>query len=377
MDTPGVSKCVELKADVIHNTFRRLIILLVFVSQCSLFYGTIRERVLYYTSVDQHGDTLTLSGKVSVPDNPSGIILLPHFTIASNNEVPSTSTIAESKYLRKDYVLIMPDYIGYGVTRDRVHPYLRGDLTARNCVDMFFASWPLLDSMHVALPKDTISIVGFSQGGATALWILKLLEQEYSDRVCVKHCCAGSGPYDVAATYDYSIQHNKVGMPMIVPMLVMGTSEAYDLDLQRKQFFTAGMDKHYDDYVTSKKHSFTLLYFLMPSHKVDSWLSTYGADKRNPETGKLYQALVSSSLVHYPLDSLAPGQDTLCLSWRPKASVYVFHSYNDRIVPFVNAEHLQRCWQRMDNVTFEFGHYGSHLRSNKTFFPLVKKRLRQ
>lgn len=360
---------------------------------CSCVSAKVSERVVYYTSTDQHGDTLTLSGKVSVPNQPKGVILLPHFTVAANSEVPSTSTTGEAKYLQDDYILVMPDYIGYGVTRERVHPYLRGDLTARNCVDMLLAVKPMLDSIPQsafhAQPsvQDTVTIVGFSQGGATALWILKLLEEEYSSRIYVKACYAGSGPYDVAATYDDAVAKNKVGMPMVIPMLVMGTSEAYDLNLKREDFFTPELDKHYDEYVTSKNHKFTELYFRMLNHKVSHWLSAAGADKTQPETRRMYEGLLRLSLVHYPTDNSPVGQEVICpgtgyttiseagCCWRPKAPVYVFHSYDDGIVTFRCAEHLQRCWQDLPNVTFDFGHYGGHMRSIMKFFPRVKKRM--
>lgn len=345
------------------------------ICQLSIARADVREHVLLYGSVDQHGDSLTLSGKIIVPDEPKGIILLPHFTIASNDEVPSTSQKGEMKHFRNDYVLIMPDYIGYGVTRERVHPYLRGDLTARNCADMYFASLPVLDSLGVQLPKDTLCIVGFSQGGASALWTLRLLEEEYSDMVYVKSCYVGSGPYDVAATYDEAVRTNKVGMPMVIPMLVSGTSEAYDLGLKREVFYTHEMDKRFDDYVTSKEHSFVVLYFRMLNHKVDHRLTAYGADKTQPDTRRLYQGLLRSSLVHYPLDSSEVGQEVICPEWRPRTTVYVFHSFKDDIVTFHCAEHLQRCWQDLPNVTYDFGNYGSHLRSSKLFFQSVKKQL--
>lgn len=365
---------------------RGLIVLSVLVLQFADLSAAVKEHVLYYTSTDQHGDTLTLSGKVSVPNVPRGIILMPHFTIASNNEVPSTSTPPEARYLRDSYVLVMPDYIGYGASRERVHPYLRGDVTAQNCVDMLFASWPVLDSLQVSLPKDSIYLVGFSQGAATVLWTLKLIEERYSERLTVKHCFAGSGPYDVAATYDDAVQRNNVGMAMVIPMLVMGTSEAYDLGLEREQFFTEELDKHYDEYITEKKLSYAVLYFLMFDNKVDKWLTAYGADKSQPETRRMYEGFLRSSLVHYPIDNSAVGQEVICPgtgymptnmvgTWLPKAPVYVFHSYNDRIVSFINAEHLQRCWQGLDNVTFEFGDYGSHGWSMVNFFPKVKKLL--
>lgn len=387
--------------------YTNLLALALFLCSCASARNHITERVVYYTSIDQHGDTLTLSGKVSVPSRPKGVILMPHFTIASNSEVPSTGGTGEERYLRNDYILIMPDYIGYGASVHRVHPYLRGDLTARNCVDMLFAAQPVLDSIAQSVRPnqklsddskpsslsasvysiDTLSIVGFSQGGATALWILKLLEEEYADRIFVKACYAGSGPYDVAATYDVAVANNEIGMPMVIPMLVMGTSEAYDLHLKREDFFTPELNEHYDDYITSKSHKFTELYFKMLNHNVSHWLTAQGADKTQPETRRLYEGLLRSSLVHYPLDDSPVGREVICpgtgyttiseagCCWRPKTPVYVMHSYDDGIVTFHCAEHLQRCWQNMPNVTFDFGHYGGHMRSNITFFSRVIKLL--
>ena len=337
------------------------------------------EHVLLYQSVDQHGDSLTLSGKVTVPTKePKGVILIPHYTIASNDEVPSNSDKGEQQYFRDDYILVMPDYLGYGASRDRVHPYLHGELTARNCVDMLLAAQPVIDSLVVESGKwkvessiDTISILGYSQGGATALWILKLLEEEYADRIHVKACYAGSGPYDVAATYDVAIAENKVGMPMVIPMLVMGTSEAYDLNLQRDIFLTPYMDSLYDDYVTSKSHKFTELYFKMLNHKVSHWLSEKGMDLSQPETRKLYEGMLRSSLVHMTTDP----NERVCPDWRPKTKVYVMHSYKDGIVTFRCAESLRQCWGNLENVTYDFGNYGSHLRSAKRFYKVVKKKL--
>lgn len=345
----------------------------------------IYERVLLYQSVDQNGDSLLLSGKVSVPIDhaPKGIILLPHFTIASNNEVPSTSTIEESKAFRSDYVLIMPDYIGYGASRERTHPYLHGELTAKNCVDMLLASESLLDSLQVPVSGDSIYLVGFSQGGATVLWTLRLLEQEYSDRYHVIRCFAGSGPYDVASTYNYCISRNKVGMGMVIPMLVMGTSAAYNLNLSRELFFTPAMNSHYDRWIASKEYSYLTLYFLMANKKVSHWLTPYGADRTQPQTRQMYNAYLRSSLVHLPIGdegSVEMANDDLPASecdsvWLPKSPVYIFHSTTDDIVPYCNANHLRRSWGEQSNIQYDYDDYGSHLRSIRTFLPKVKKML--
>ena len=49
-----------------------------------------REIAVTYPSINQHGDSITLSGMICVPDSkPQGVILIPHYTIMSKYEAPS------------------------------------------------------------------------------------------------------------------------------------------------------------------------------------------------------------------------------------------------------------------------------------------------
>lgn len=356
---------------------KQVYIVLLAVLLCSCGSSRYTAHVVTYRSVDQHGDSLLLSGKVTVPKGQAakGVILLPHYTITADREMPSKSNKGEQEYLRKDYVLVMPDYMGYGASGHRVHPYLRGDLTAQNCVDMLPAAQALLDSVHAGVGCDSLTLVGFSQGGATVLWVLRLMETQYAGRYHVQRCYAGSGPYDVAATYDQAIATNKVGLPLTIPIMVMGTSEAYDLQLPRERFFTPALDEMYDEYVASKRYSVPSLFFRMLNHQVSHWLTGYGMDKTQPETRRMYEGLLRSSLVHLPMDSTGVGGEAIQPDWVPQAPVYIFHSYNDGIVTFHCAEHLYHYWRELPNVTFDFGKYGGHMRSFSTFMPRVKNML--
>lgn len=347
---------------------------------CSQAAVPVSEYVLRYGSIDQRGDSIMLSGKVSIPLNktPRGILLIPHYTICSAKEAPSAKSAAsnnEAKPFYKDFILVMPDYIGYGITSDSIPPYLYGALTARNCVDMYLASQKLLDSLQTAIPTDTLTIVGFSQGGATALWTLRLIEEQYADRLTVKACFAGSGPYDVAATYDYAVMHNDAGMPATIPLLVMGTSVAYDLNLQQDYFFTPQLSREYNSSIVPKQKGISTLFFKMLNGRLTYWMTAEGRDKSLPQTQRLYEGLLRSSLVHYPLDNHPVGQEIICPEWRPKAQTYIFHSTTDHIVTFCNAEHLQRCFGTAPNISYDFGNYGDHLRSLFTFQKRVLKRL--
>ena len=338
---------------------------------------TFVEQVVRYPSVGPQGDTITLSGKVSVPLNkrPKGVVLFEHYTINANSEAPSGGWTDDAKYLRNEYVLIMPDYIGYGATSDRLSPYLDGVLTARNSVDMLPAARPVIEQLLPGAYSDSLYVVGYSQGGAAALWTLKLLEEQYAEVYHVKGCFAGSGPYDVATTYDLAVANDKIFLPMTIPLLVLGTSEAYDLHLQRADFFTPAMEKYYNTQMVPKTSTVMMIALSVPSYRLSYWMTAAGRDKNQPETQRLYRGLLRSSLVHYPIDSNPLFRDTICPHWQPQAPTYIFHSTKDDIVSFRNAEHLYRCWSDAPNITYDFGYYGNHLSACLVFFSRVSKQL--
>ena len=346
------------------ETMRRFVLL--WLTLCALTVWSaerVEKRVLLYPSIDQSGAPITLSGMISWPQNkhPKGIILLPHFTISADKEAPSNKGTGEEKHFQNDFVLIMPDYIGFGVTRERMHPYLHGELTAINCVDMYLHSLPVLDSLQLGLPLDSIYIVGFSQGGATALWILKHIEEQYPDRIHVKKCFAGSGPHDVAATFDDAVERNRIGMPMTIPMLVLGTGEAYDLNLQPEHFLTPAMMRTYTRFIKDKELTVSQVFFRTLNHRLSHWMTPAGMDRTDPETQRLYKAFQQSSIIH--------------TTWTPHSPVYVFHSTNDDIVTFRCAEHLKQHLSDNPLITWDFGRYGNHLSSNLHFFSIVKAQL--
>ena len=329
----------------------------------------VREQMLLYPSIDQRGDSLTLSGMVTIPtDRPAkGIILIPHYTIQADKEAPSNQLIYDAKFYKEDFVLLMPDYIGYGITRDSVHPYLAGELTARNCIDMVLAAQTMLDTMDLHIPLDSIYIMGYSQGGFSALWTLRVIEESYADRIHVKGCFVGAGPYDVAVTYDETLTKKKIMMPALVPLMIVGTDVAYDLHLNYAELMTPAAERLYQRYIVNKDYSILQIYFKTPNHSLRHWLTTAGMDKTHPQTMRLYEGLQRSSIVG----------DSICPSWTPKAPLYVFHSSQDEVVTIRCAEHLQRCFSNLPNVTYDFGKYGHHIPASRIFHKRVREMLNE
>ena len=338
-----------------------------------------KELALLYRSVDQHGDSLTLSGYLSYPTDktPKGVILVPHYTIASKHEAPSIKPTGEAAYFKDDYIVLIPDLIGYGVTENLPHPYLDGDLTARNCADMLAVLHPTLDSLNLGCNLDSVYIIGYSQGGASAVWTMKVMEEEYADRYHVIACYAGGGPHDVAVTYDDALAKKKVFMPAVIPMMLVGTDVAYDLHLNYADFFTPAMQEIYDHYLGTKEYSTSQLFFKFTDHRLKHWLSDLAMNPYRPECKPLYEGFKRSGLVRYPLNDKIADQEIICPSWVPKAQLYVFHSTKDNVVTVKCTEHLRRCLPDLPNITYDVRNYGSHLKASGTFFKKVVQMLEQ
>lgn len=325
------------------------------------------SRVVTYYSTDQHGDKVLLSGKVSYPDwcigdeNVAPVIFGFHGTQFANKDIPSGNSKEDFKSLGTDKIYIMPDYLGYGVSSDRVHPYMYDELTARNCIDMLPVVFPLLDSLGVRY-ADSLDIVGFSQGAAVALWTLQILEKQYADKYPVRRAFLGGGSYDVYATYKTNLSRNKTDLPALIPYLIMGLSEAYDLNFQLEDFFSKKLVKNYDKWFLSKAYGLKELFFIMYDHRVDYWTTPLVKDTNDSRMQALTDAMNRCSIVNHPMDTI-------------QAAVFLFHSTNDRVVPFVNAEHLMQKLPMTENIVTDFQAYGNHMKASTIFYKKVKEML--
>lgn len=328
-----------------------------------------------YQSVDQHGLPVTVSGKIYFPKQglAKRFVLEPHYTILANKECPSECDMIEAVLRDKGFALLMPDYVGYGITRDRNHPYLHCAVAAQNTVDLYLAAAAFLEKLNRTPENDSLVIVGYSQGAQSAVATLRLLETAYPE-VPVKQCYAGSGPYDVARTYDVAVAKNNAGLSFTIPLLIMGTSWAYDLNLNPKDFMNLRTIRRSEKYVFSKEHTageVVLLGRLGWSLKVSKYMTKEGMDKTKPETARLYEGFKRSSIVHIS------ETDTILGDWTPKTPLFILHSYQDTAVPFENSESLRYMLETrgVENVEYDFGNYGDHLSAMARFFDVVRKRL--
>ena len=344
--------------------------------------GVIGEKVhqvaVTYKSVDVNGDSIDVSGKVFYPKDGKirNVILASHYTIGADREAPSQTFSFEGIYAAYGYCVVATDYIGFGVSKDKVHPYLQAETCGRNVIDIARVGMTLIADRGLQLQSDEIILFGYSQGGACTMHVLRMLETypEYANEFKIKQVYAGAGPYDVARTYDFCVKQDETGIPCAVPMIIQGMSLGMSPKLNMAYFFKEPLLSNYDEWLNSKKYTTNEINQKIGSNYLHDILTENAMDREKEETARFYQELLENSIPE---------------NFKPKAPLHMFHSQDDQTVPFVNSQLLQRQFRSLSdageiteggqdpvNVSYDFGHYGSHMRGAVVFIYKTAQKLK-
>ncbi len=331
--------------------------------------NSVTEIVGTYPSIDLNGDTIILSGKVLLPKNgrPKRMIVVSHYTICSNKEAPSHCFPLEGVLVKLGYGLIVPDYLGYGVTANQVHPYLVMELTAQNVIDMYLAVKPWLKAVNKAPLNDEICLMGYSQGGATTMAVQYLIENRYSSstnpqQIKIYRVFAGGGPYDVKATFERFVNTNRSDYPVAVPLVVQGMVKGNKLNMELTDIMQPWLYEHLDEWCNSKQYTSAQINQLINTQVTSQMLTEEAMNPKSTKVAELYKAMTENSIVSY--------------DWTPQAPVYMLHSMDDETVSYTNATNAKSKW-KYANITYNFGHYGSHIKTCLRFIYSVQTLLQQ
>ena len=328
------------------------------------------EIVGTYPSRDGDWNPVTLSGKVMLPKGrkPKRLILVSHYTVGSNAEAPSNCFSLEGVLVKLGYGLILPDYRGYGVTADQIHPYLVMLETAINVTDMYFAVRDWLKAVDLAPEQDDIYLMGYSQGGATTMAVEYLCEMMYDDPdypdlyVPIHRVFAGGGPYDVKATYERFVNTDTAGYPVAVPLVIQGMIKGNNLNIAIEDLIRPELCANLLEWVNCKRYTTAQINKMIGTKVTHEILTQEAMEQKSTKVAELYKAMTENSVVSY--------------NWEPQNSVYMIHSMDDETVPYTNATNAKAKWKNA-NITYNFGHYGGHVLTALRFIYSVQSLLKQ
>jgi pimeloyl-ACP methyl ester carboxylesterase len=190
-------------------------------------------KVVYKTEVNSK--TISASGLICVPSDKGEypVFCFQNGTNTMDDQAPSNYPGNPAYQLIEivasmGYVVVIPDYPGFGESADIPHPYLIKEPTVRSITDMLFAAKEMAgEELPEITIKDAVYLMGYSQGGWATLALHKALELDYTDQFNLKGSVCGAGPYDLNLLFNGMTSITTYPMPVYIGYIINAYS-AYD-----------------------------------------------------------------------------------------------------------------------------------------------------
>lgn len=276
---------------------------------------------------------------------PENICLMEHYTITSDAETPS-NTLALEMFITGNALTIMPDYIGYGVTKELPHPYLNHDVCAINSIDALTAGYDLFnDKVEQDLAQDwKLYLAGASQGAANAIAIHKYMDThpELASKWNFASSNCSSGPYSPMVTIDKYLSAGKVTYPVVFPLVMKTMLDAYpDImagfteEMMYSQNYLA-VKTEIDQMIASKNYDTAAINRVFMS-KVRKSVDANLADNEIYLTDILSPAMLDKESPLCIAFYQCLEKNDLTKGWKPTHPMKLHYSTADMVVPHENS----------------------------------------
>ncbi len=200
-------------------------------------------RMVYKTHY--RGSEVHASGLVCLPTAAGKfpIISFQNGTNTRHDYAPSADPLNSSYMLIESmasngYIVLIPDYIGFGASSSEVHPYYQKESTWTAVIDMIHAGNELVqDRTILAKANDEYYLMGYSQGGWSTLSVLEELEKNGPAELSVSAASCGAGAYDLMDMAQYLFGLETFPSPLYLPYFVYGEQVFGALDDPLDKYF--------------------------------------------------------------------------------------------------------------------------------------------
>lgn len=292
--------------------------------------GVVAYKITYRTAFPQDNGIIA-SGLVLVPGVWQGELTLlsfQHGTITQQQEAPSAyqpagnmeayiaGTLGAS--LAKGYMVVMPDYIGYGESSDIQHPYQEKASLASACLDMLYATKELAGQLDINIKKE-VRLIGYSEGGYATMALHQAIQETAAGDFSVEASYPGAGAYDMVGTAQWMV------------------NQARDLSPPATSFYLWTLIAYNQLYGINAP----LTDMLQPPYAeaVATAIArgTMAAEISNNPTELFTSGFIRGIRDESNTAFIAALQNNNIYDWRPSAPVLLFHAEDDDIVPLLNA----------------------------------------
>lgn len=303
---------------------------------------------IVYTTENYDGKEVKASGALLVPkiDMPLTLVSYQHGTIWKESDAPSEyDTGKEIKMLATPlascgFAVVVPDYIGYGASKDLMHPYEHAQTLAKASYDMIQASKKFLAEKEVALNGKMI-ITGYSEGGSATMALHKYIEENTSDVITMS--APASGVYNKSLSNKQFVSTVGESITSRYFLWVVDCyKKVYNIDMPWDQIVNAP----FNQLISSMSNPFELQNM-----------------KVSLEPNKLLTPSFINAIKNESNEALENAiKDNNRWEWTPKFPMKIYYSAADDLASPANAttaiEYMQSQGAPVQGVKFEgFDHY--------------------
>jgi hypothetical protein len=174
------------------------------------------------------GADINASGLVCIPVSSEKfpIISFQNGTNTFHDNAPSVNPLNFDYLLieamaSNGYIILIPDYVGFGASADQVHPYYQKETTSSTVVDMIHACNELIQNNIIsAKSNDNYYLMGYSQGGWATLSTLEKIEKSSQADISILAASCGAGAYDLIAMSHYVLAQSTFPGPLYLPYFI-------------------------------------------------------------------------------------------------------------------------------------------------------------
>ncbi|MFA7182645.1 MAG: hypothetical protein WC079_06860 [Bacteroidales bacterium] len=280
--------------------------------------ASVTSTAISYLTLDPRGNEILASGLIMRPANGQSkglLIFFPSAKIDKYNVGSETLMTFEGVLSFFGYTVIIPDLLGYGVSKQVEYPFLFSDNTARVAYDMHLSAAEYFSTTGLPFPRE-VTLGGYSMAGMGVVSLHRYIEQNHPGNIIIRESITGGGIYDLGLAVDLFSEIKYCESPF-VPFIFKSLDYWYDLNLNYSEVFIEPLLSHRNEWLNGTHSRAEMLTFIQPD------MTTYmHPDFFTKEKNASLRKIDSCLRLH----SVAKG-------WAPQSPLTLVHSRDDDMAP--------------------------------------------
>ncbi|MFZ6000069.1 MAG: alpha/beta hydrolase family protein [Bacteroidota bacterium] len=271
---------------------------------------------------------ITASALVTLPKTtePVGMLSFQHGTIAANSQAPtslalsSTELILYSAMASPGFISVVPDFIGFGSSKNVMHPYYVESLTASAIIDALKAARELAANNKVSF-NGKLFLAGYSQGGYATMATHKEIETNGLNGFELVASFPSSGGYDVKAMQEYFFGLDTYEQPFFLAFVAQAYKTSFDWSQPLTDFFNEPYASRIPGLFDTSKSG----------DQINAQLTT---NIKTLVSADILANINTSARYKYIVDAF---NENSLVDWTPKVKMFMYHGDADITVPYQNS----------------------------------------